>query len=204
MRCRDPEPDAALLRLVTTLIASEVERVRAPERASEEAATSFQRGGARAADPRPRRPRRPRQGARHRSVVAAAPSSSSAPTRATPPRMTGAGGCWRSPARGARSVAPGAIAAPAEDDAGEIVVLVPDADGEAGRRVTAGRSCASSSRASPDSRSRSVAAAAPRTRVDLHRAGNEALLAANVVEGDPERSSSALRRPAPTSCCCRT
>ena len=35
--------DSALLRLVTTLIASEVERVRAPERASEEAATSFQR-----------------------------------------------------------------------------------------------------------------------------------------------------------------
>ena len=34
MRSRDPEPDAALLRLVTTLIASEVERVRAPERAS--------------------------------------------------------------------------------------------------------------------------------------------------------------------------
>src|ERR1700742_5111389 len=35
--------DSALLRLVTTLIASEVERVRAPERASEEAAASFQR-----------------------------------------------------------------------------------------------------------------------------------------------------------------
>ena len=32
-----------MLRLVTTLIASEVERVRAPERASEEAATAFQR-----------------------------------------------------------------------------------------------------------------------------------------------------------------
>ena len=43
MRARDHEPDASLLRLVTTLIASEVERVRAPERASEEAATSFQR-----------------------------------------------------------------------------------------------------------------------------------------------------------------
>ena len=43
MRCRDPEPDAALLRLVSTLIASEVERVRAPARASEEAPTTFQR-----------------------------------------------------------------------------------------------------------------------------------------------------------------
>src|SRR5947208_2976996 len=43
MRARDPDPDPSLLRLVTTLIGSEVERVRAPERASEEAATSFQR-----------------------------------------------------------------------------------------------------------------------------------------------------------------
>ena len=38
MRTRERTPDGALLRLVTTLIASEVERVRAPERASEEAA----------------------------------------------------------------------------------------------------------------------------------------------------------------------
>src|SRR5437763_6397279 len=43
MRNRDQGPDPSVLRLVTTLIASEVERVRAPERASEEAATSFQR-----------------------------------------------------------------------------------------------------------------------------------------------------------------
>src|ERR1700753_350356 len=43
MRTREGTPDGALLRLVTTLIASEVERVRAPERASEEAAASFQR-----------------------------------------------------------------------------------------------------------------------------------------------------------------
>ncbi len=43
MRSRAEGGDSALLRLVTTLIASEVERVRAPERASEEAAASFQR-----------------------------------------------------------------------------------------------------------------------------------------------------------------
>ncbi|MGA2929709.1 MAG: hypothetical protein ABSG43_27725 [Solirubrobacteraceae bacterium] len=42
MRTREQTPDDSLLRLVTTLIASEVERVRAPERASEEAASSFQ------------------------------------------------------------------------------------------------------------------------------------------------------------------
>src|SRR5690349_10222795 len=42
MRART-DPSAALLRLVTTLVASEVERVRAPERASEEALTAFVR-----------------------------------------------------------------------------------------------------------------------------------------------------------------
>jgi len=42
MRTRS-DPGAALLRLVTTLVASEVERVRAPERASEEALAGFLR-----------------------------------------------------------------------------------------------------------------------------------------------------------------
>src|ERR1700730_8028238 len=41
MRARDQPPDGSMLRLVTTLVGSEVERVRAPERASEQAATSF-------------------------------------------------------------------------------------------------------------------------------------------------------------------
>jgi len=43
MRVRSDEPGPAVLRLVTTLVASEVERVRAPERASAAAATAFQR-----------------------------------------------------------------------------------------------------------------------------------------------------------------
>ncbi|MBV9805495.1 MAG: hypothetical protein JO130_20030, partial [Solirubrobacterales bacterium] len=43
MRASERPTDASLLRLVSTLIASEVERVHAPERASEEAATTFQR-----------------------------------------------------------------------------------------------------------------------------------------------------------------
>src|SRR5919112_1606581 len=41
MRGRADDPPAALLRVVTTLIASEVERLRAPERASEEAQAAF-------------------------------------------------------------------------------------------------------------------------------------------------------------------
>src|SRR4051794_27454134 len=42
MRARS-EPGVALIRLVTTLVASEVERVRAPQRASDEAASAFVR-----------------------------------------------------------------------------------------------------------------------------------------------------------------
>ena len=38
-------------------------------------------------------------------------------------------------ARGARSIASGSIASPTETDAGEVVLLVPDGDGETGRRV---------------------------------------------------------------------
>src|SRR3954452_10213098 len=40
MRCRS-QPGPALVRLVTTLVASEVERVRAPARASQEASSAF-------------------------------------------------------------------------------------------------------------------------------------------------------------------
>ena len=88
--------------------------------------------------------------------------------------------------RGARSVAQGSIAAANPNTAGEIVVLVPDPDGDAGRRAGAAilRELESGlpgfafalgrSRHSPDP-------------LDLHRAASEALLAANVVEGDPER-----------------
>ncbi len=49
MRVREPGDDAPLLRLVSTLIASEMERTRAPEQASVQAAAAFQRavlGGA--------------------------------------------------------------------------------------------------------------------------------------------------------------
>ena len=67
-------------------------------------------------------------------------------------------------------------------------MLVPDADGEAGRRASLGRSSASSSRGFRGSPSRSAAAATPPTRSTCAAPANEALLAANVVEGDPERS----------------
>ena len=117
MRCRDPEPDAALLRLVTTLIASEVERVRAPERASEEAATTFQRAvlARRIRD-------RDDLVARGKELGTDLSSGGTVVVVRAHPR-TPTEDDWRRrllavTARGARSVAPGAIAAPAEDDAG--------------------------------------------------------------------------------------
>jgi sugar diacid utilization regulator len=90
--------------------------------------------------------------------------------------------------RGARSIAPGAIAAPARNgDGDEVVVLVADPDGDSGRRVgqTVLRELEANLSGFAFAVGRSRVARDP---VDLHRAGNEALLAANVVEGDPDES----------------
>jgi sugar diacid utilization regulator len=186
MRTRDHEPDASLLRLVTTLIASEVERVRAPERASEEAATSFQR----AVLERRIRDRDDLIARGKELGTDLAAGGSVLVVRAHPRSPTEDD--WRRrllavATRGARSIAPGAIAAPPEDDGGQVVVLVPDGDGETGRRVGAAimRELESGLSGFAYAIGRSRRAEDP---LDLHRAGNEALLAANVVEGDPERS----------------
>jgi sugar diacid utilization regulator len=92
--------------------------------------------------------------------------------------------------RGARSIAPGSIAAATrEGDGDEVVILIADGtgDGEAGRRVAA------TVLRELEANLSGFAFAVGRSRVardpaDLHRAGNEALLAANVVEGDPDES----------------
>jgi sugar diacid utilization regulator len=187
MRVREEAPDESVLRLVTTLIASEVERVRAPERASEEAATSFQRAVLRGSiENRDDLVARGKElgtdlGAGGTVVVVRAHPRS--PTEDD----------WRQrllavASRGARSIAPGAIAAPVSDDADEVVVLVPDADGDTGRRVAAAvtRELESGLPGFAFAIGRSRHAESPS---DLSRAGNEAMLAANVVEGDPERSA---------------
>jgi sugar diacid utilization regulator len=186
MRSREDHPDPSLLRLVTTLIGSEVERVRAPERASEEAATMFQRAvlDRRIGD-------RDDLLARGKELgTDLAGGGSVIVVRAHPRSATEDD--WRRrllavAARGARSIAPGSIAAPAADHADEIVVLVPDPDGDTGRRVTASiiRELESGLAGFALAVGRSRRAEDP---LDLHRAGNEALLAANVVEGDPARS----------------
>jgi sugar diacid utilization regulator len=186
MRARDRAPDGSLLRLVSTLIASEMERTRAPERASEEAATSFQRDvlAGQILD-------RADLVARGRELgTDLAAGGGVVVVRAHPRKPTEDD--WRRrllavALRGSRSVAPGSIGSPTTEDAGEIVLLIPDPDGEAGRRACAAimRELESGLPGFAFAIGRSRHAADP---LDLHRAGNEALLAVNVVEGDPERT----------------
>jgi DNA-binding PucR family transcriptional regulator len=190
MRAREHSPDGSVLRLVTTLIASEVERVRAPERASEEAATSFQR------DVLARRiEHREDLLARGKELGTDLSSGGSVVVVRAHPRSPTEDD-WRLrllavAGRGARSIVPGAIAAPALEDAGEVVVLVPDPDGDTSRRVGAAvlRELESGLPGFAFAIGRSRHAEDP---LDLARARNEALLAANVVEGDHDRSALAF------------
>ena len=188
MRARS-ETGPALVKLVTTLIASEVERLRAPERASEQRAGRIR---ARAARPRHLRPRghprprrrardRPRRGREHRRrarTLARADRGRLAPagarrgrSRRARPCCPGRRPCWpRAPTRwGPRSwsCSPGADDASAARAAEAILRELQSA--LPGHTFALGRS-----RPAPDP-------------VDLHRAGAEALLAANVAEGDADR-----------------
>jgi sugar diacid utilization regulator len=186
MRTREGTPDGAVLRLVTTLIASEVERVRAPERASEEAATGFQRAvlSRQIADREDLLARGKELGT---DLTAGA---SVAVVRAHPRSPTEDD--WRRrllavAGRGGRSIAAGSIAAPIEGESGEVVLLIPDGDGDTGRRVSAAvlreLEAGLGGFAFALGRSRRV-----ENPLDLQRAYNEALLALNVVEGDAERT----------------
>ena len=182
MRAWQQAPDASLLRLVTTLIASEVERVRAPERASEEAATGFMRAVLRGeiAD-------REELIARGRELGTDISSGASVVVvraRARSPTEDD----WRRrllavAVRGGRSVASAALAAPSDGDAGTVLLLIPDSDGETARRASASilRELESGLAGFQFAIGRSRRAEDP---AGLRRAGNEALLAANVVEGE--------------------
>ena len=186
MRTSDRPVDGSLLRLVTTLIASEVERVRAPERASEEAAVAFQRAVLEG-----RIDDREDLVARGKELGTDLGGGGSVVIVRAHPRNPSEED-WRRrmlalAARGSRSIAPGAITAPTgKEIAGEVAVLVPDGDGEVGRRVVSAvlRELESGLPGFAFAVGRSRRAEDP---VDLGRARNEALLAANVVEGEPER-----------------
>jgi sugar diacid utilization regulator len=188
-----------LLRLVTTLIASEVERVRAPERASEQAADAFLRAALRGEVAE-----REDLIARGKELGTDLTTGAAVIVARAHPRVPTEED-WRRrllalAGRAARSVAPGAIASPTAAGApssaaavsptaggrGEIVVLVPAGDSEVGRRAVAAmlRELESGLPGFAFAIGRSRYVGDP---LELRRASDEALLAANVVEGDPER-----------------
>jgi sugar diacid utilization regulator len=185
MRTRELDPDGAMVQLVTTLIASEVERVRAPERASEEAAASFLN-----AVLERRIENREDLIARGKELGTDLSTGGSVLVVRARPRVP-IEIDWRRrllaiAARGARSIAPDSIATASEEEPERVVVLVPDSDGDKSRRVSSAilRELESGLPGFSFSIGRSRRAEDP---LDLRRAADEALLAVNVVDGDAER-----------------
>jgi sugar diacid utilization regulator len=189
MRSRsDAEPEPAFVRLVTTLIASEVERLRAPQLASVEATSTFLHAvlsqqfdtseelAARAAE----------------LGIDLSDGGSILVVRAHPHVPTEER--WRERVmavaeRGARAVAPGAVAAlsdRADVTGAQVLVLVPGAVEAVAKRVADAllRELQAGLAGHSFTIGRSRVAHDPR---DLHRAGDEAVLAANVAEGDADR-----------------
>ncbi|WP_372789063.1 PucR family transcriptional regulator [Paraconexibacter sp.] len=189
MRVRGtPDPMLpAVIRLVTGLIAGEVERLRAPERASQEEAGRFLRD---VLD----RNVTDREEIVERAAALGfdAEAGASLLVARAHPRVTTEDG-WRARVlavaeRGARAVAPTAVAALndlREGPGAEIVILLPSVDEDTSVRAAAAvlRELEASLAGFAFAVGRSRLAEDP---TDLHRAGNEALLAANVAEGGDE------------------
>ncbi len=186
MRAR-AEPGPALVRIVTTLVASEVERVRAPARASQEASAAFLRAiiGRELTDADEIIARGSDLGV----DLVSGGSVLVARAHAHVPAEEG----WRARVlataeRGARAVVSTAIAAAADRDsnAAEVVMLVPGNDDAVAKRAAEGvlRELQAGLPGHTFAIGRSRVAQDP---LDLHRAANEALLAVNVAEGDEER-----------------
>jgi DNA-binding PucR family transcriptional regulator len=186
MRGRSGEPPVALLRLVTTLVASEVERLRAPSRASEAAATAFLAAVLR------------REVTDRGDIVArgaelgADLAGGGAVVVVRAHHYAPAEEDWRARVlaaaeRAARASAPGSLAAvidTSQEGAGQVVVLVPGGADVDVRRVAdaVGRELRTALHGFTYAIGHSRPAGDP---VDLYRAGNEALLAANVAEAGP-------------------
>jgi sugar diacid utilization regulator len=184
LRGRAGDPAPALLRVVTTLIASEVERVRAPERASEAAQTAFLSAVLR------------RQVTDRGDIVARggelgvdlAKGGAVIVVRAhhfAPAEEDWRGRVLAAAERAARASAPGSLAGVLDtptETAGQVVVLVPAATAADARRVAeaVARELQAALHGFTFAVGHSRVALDP---VDLYRAGNEALLAANVAEG---------------------
>lgn len=181
MRPWEHQPDPSLLALVGTLIASEVERVRAPERASEEAAAAFMRVAlcGEITDVGDLLARGKGLG------IELAAGAAVLVVRAHPRNATRDD--WRRrmltlARRGARPLAPGAIAAPDVCDASIVQILMADHDGSVAARVSA------RILRELESGMSGFAVAIGRSRwvsdpLALPRAAEEATLSANVAEG---------------------
>ena len=193
LRGRSGEPAQSLLRIVTTLIASEVERVRAPERASAAAQEAFVHAvlDRSVADRAAIVGRAAEVGLdlEGGAVVVVVRAHHFAPTEDdSRARVLGAA------ERAARAAASGSIAAIA-DRAGQIVVMSPASDDVAARRVAdaIARELQAGVHGFTFAVGHSRVALDP---VDLYRAGNEALLAANVAEpaatGEPRATPPVL------------
>ena len=199
-RGRCPSPPC--LRLVTTLLALEVERTRAPERAGEAAVGSFVNAvlDGEIDDRRDLIARGKELG------VDLENGGSVLAVRIYP--LAPAEGDWQARAltivgRGARGVVPGcAQRAARRADRGDR----PQRRRGARPARRAGGAALGRRRRCRASRSWSAAAAIAVDPMDMHRAAGEALLAANVAVARPSRSGVARccrsRTRAPTACCC--
>src|SRR4051812_12082907 len=176
LRARGGGPSAAVLRIATTMIASEVERLRAPDRASEAAQAAFlgalfQRKVTDRGDIVARA-----------SELGADLAEGGAVVVVRAHHFAPADDDWRARVlaaaeRAARAGAPGSLAAIHDD---HVVVLIPTAEDASLRRVAEGiaRELHASVHGFTFAVGHSRVAHDP---VDLYRAGNEALLAANVA-----------------------
>lgn len=193
MRTR-AEPSASMRRLLVTMIASEVERVRAPDRAAETAAADFLR----ALQAREFTDREELLGHARELSLELGDGASMIVARARPQTPTEEG--WRARVRaiaerGARAAVSRSIAALSErDGAGaEVLVLVPG-----GEEVVASRAAEAVLRELQMGLS-GFAFAVGRSRIaedpaDLPRAASEALLAANVAEGGGQEGALAFEQ----------
>jgi sugar diacid utilization regulator len=185
VRSHSQAPSPAVISLVKALVASEVERLRAPARASERASAGFVQAVLERefAD-------RAELIARGAEIGLALEDGGSVVVAHAQP-LVPTEDDWRARAlavaeRGARAALPGTVAALAqrpEARSGEVVVLVADADEAAGERV------ADLVLHELEAGLQGFTFAVGRSRVtadplELHRAGKEALLAANVAVAD--------------------
>ena len=183
---REDPPPAALVRWLATLLGLELERARGPERAGEAAVAGFLHDllDRKVTD-------RENIVARGKEMGVDLDDGASVIVARAHPQAPEEGD-WRARVlaiveRGARGVARGSLAAAVELEGrpgnhdGETVVLVPGADPEVPRRVA--EAVRRELEVNLTSYSIAVALSRPaRNPADVHRAGSEAMLAANVAE----------------------